>query len=104
MEKEKLLEKLEQLQERIEAWIQINGYGNLSNYKERKNKDGKVVWKQSDWEFVDGFYNAIYNDDEFWYSKDTLKELNRIWKRYIPYPDVNLWTEFMKDISWLETQ
>ena len=43
MEKEKLLEKLEQLQERIEAWIQINGYGNLSNYKERKNKDGKVV-------------------------------------------------------------
>ena len=85
MEKEKLLEKLEQLQERIEAWIQINGYGNLSNYKERKNKYGAVVWNQTDWEFVDGFYNALYNDDEFWYNKDMLKNLNRMWKKYNTY-------------------
>ena len=85
MNKEVLLNRLKQLLERIEVWITKNGYRNLSNYKERKNEDGEVVWRQSDWEFVDGFYNALYNDDEFWYNKDMLKNLNRMWKRYNTY-------------------
>ena len=85
MNKEVLLKKLKQLLERIEVWITKNGYRNLSNYKERKNEDGEVVWRQSDWEFVDGFYNALYNDDEFWYNKDMLKNLNRMWKKYNTY-------------------
>ena len=85
MNKEVLLKRLKQLLERIEVWITKNGYRNLSNYKERKNEDGEVVWRQSDWEFVDGFYNALYNDDEFWYNKDMLKNLNRMWKKYNTY-------------------
>ena len=85
MEKEKLLKRLKQLLERIEVWITKNGYRNLDNYKERKNKYGAVVWNQTDWEFVDGFYNALYNDDEFWYNKDMLKNLNRLWKKYNIY-------------------
>ena len=85
MNKEVLLNRLKQLLERIEVWITKNGYRNLSNYKERKNEDGEVVWRQSDWEFVDGFYNALYNDDEFWYNKDMLKNLNRMWKKYNTY-------------------
>ena len=85
MKKKVLLNRLKQLLERIEVWITKNGYRNLSNYKERKNEDGEVVWRQSDWEFVDGFYNALYNDDEFWYNKDMLKNLNRMWKKYNTY-------------------
>ena len=83
--REILLNKLERLQERIEAWIEKNGYKNLDNHIERMNKYGVVVWKQTDWEFVDGFYNAIYNGDEFWYSRDTLKNLNRMWDQYNTY-------------------
>ena len=85
MNKEVLLNRLKQLLERIEVWITKNGYKNLSNYKERMNKYGVVVWNQTDWEFVDGFYNAIYNGDEFWYSRDTLKNLNRMWDQYNTY-------------------
>ena len=85
MKKKVLLNRLKQLLERIEVWITKNGYRNLDNYKERKNKYGAVVWNQTDWEFVDGFYNALYNDDEFWYNKDMLKNLNRMWKKYNTY-------------------
>ena len=85
MKKKVLLNRLKQLLERIEVWITKNGYRNLSNYKERKNKYGAVVWNQTDWEFVDGFYNALYNDDELWYNKDMLKNLNRLWKKYNIY-------------------
>ena len=85
MNKEVLLKKLKQLLERIEVWIEKNDYKNLDNHIERMNKYGVVVWKQTDWEFVDGFYNALYNDDEFWYSRDTLKNLNRMWDQYNTY-------------------
>ena len=70
------------LRTRIEKWCEKNGYENMSNVAERKNKDGKVVWKRSDWEFVDDMHNLIYNDEEYYYTKDTFRELNKMWKKY----------------------
>jgi len=67
---------------RIEDWCEKNGYENMSNVAERKNKDGEVVWKRSDWEFVDDMHNLIYNDEEYYYTKDTFRELNKMWKKY----------------------
>ena len=94
------------LRERIEAWAHDNGFKNLGNISEKKNADGKVVWRRSHWEYVDDMHNALYNDDEYWYDEKTLKELNRLWKKYAPHPDVNLWTELVGspwDIEKLET-
>ena len=85
MNKEVLLNKLKQLLERIEVWITKNGYRNLSNQSENKDVDGKVVWRRTHWEYVDDMHNALYNDDEYYYDKKTLKELNRLWKKYNTY-------------------
>ena len=35
------------------------------------------------------------NESKYYYDKKTLKELNRLWKKYAPHPDVNLWTELV---------
>ena len=67
---------------RIEDWCEKNGYENMGNYVERKNSDGKIVWKRSDWEHVDALHNTILNDDTVIYTKSTLEELNKMWKRY----------------------
>ena len=56
------------LRTRIEKWCEKNGYENMNNVAERKNKDGKVVWKRSDWEHVDDMHNLIYNDEEYYYT------------------------------------
>ena len=67
---------------RIEDWCENYGYENMDNYAERKNSDGKIVWKRSDWEHVDALYNTVYNDDTVIYTKGTLEQLNEIWKKY----------------------
>ena len=85
MNKEVLLEKLVMLRERIEAWADKNGFKNLGNISEKKDADGKVVWRRSHWEYVDDMHNALYNEDEYWYDEKTLKKLNRLWKRYNIY-------------------
>ena len=54
----------------------------MGNYVERKNSDGKIAWKRSDWEHVDTLHNTILNDDTVIYTKDTFKQLNEIWKKY----------------------
>ena len=95
MNKKVLLEKLVRLRKRIEAWADKNGFKNLGNISEKKDADGKVVWRRTHWEYVDDMHNALYNDDEYWYDEKTLKELNRLWKKYAPHPDVNLWTELV---------
>ena len=106
MNKKVLLEKLVRLRKRIEAWALENRFENLGNISEKKDADGKVVWRRTHWEYVDDMHNALYNDDEYWYDEKTLKELNRLWKKYAPHPDVNLWTELVGshwDIEKLET-
>ena len=85
LDKEILLKKLVKLRKRIEAWTDVNGFGNQSNQSERKNKDGEVVWKRTDWEYVDDMHNTLYNDHELWCDKEVLKNLNRLWKRYNTY-------------------
>ena len=77
------------LRTRIEKWCEKNGYENMSNVAERKNKKGEVVWKRSDWEHVDSIHNLIYNDEEYYYTKDTFRELNKMWKRY----ELNDWND-----------
>lgn len=59
----------------------------MDNYTERLDKEGKVGWKVTDWEFVDNMYNTIYNDNEFGYDGYTLKKLNEMWDRYRPYDE-----------------
>ena len=54
----------------------------MGNYVERKNSNKDIVWKRSDWEHVDALHNTILNDNTVIYAKRTLKELNKIWKKY----------------------
>ena len=82
MKKEILLNKLKFLRIRIEDWCKINGDDSMGNYIERKNSDEKIVWKRSDWEYVDALHNTILNDDTVIYTKPTLQQLNKIWKKY----------------------
>ena len=77
------------LRTRIEEWCNVHGYDKMDNVAERKNKKGKVVWKRSDWEHVDDMYNLIYNDEEYYYTKDTFSELNKMWKRY----ELDVWNK-----------
>ncbi len=85
MKNKTLLKKLEVLRLRIETWCTINGYEAMDNYSERLDKYGNVIWKLTDWEFVDNMHNTIYNDHDFGYDGDLLKRLNKMWKRYRPY-------------------
>ena len=75
-------EKLLRLRSRFEDWTSINGWEYQDNQAERKNKDGEVVWKRGDWEFVDDMYGIIINGGEFWWDKETYKKFNKLWKRY----------------------
>jgi hypothetical protein len=76
-------EKLLRLRCRIEDWTSLNDWSAQDNKSERKNKDGEVVWKRSDWEYVDSMYSIILNGDEcsHW-DRNMFKEFNRMWKRY----------------------
>ena len=54
----------------------------MGNYVERKNSNKDIVWKRSDWEHVDALHNTILNDNTVIYTKPTLEQLNKIWKKY----------------------
>ena len=82
-----LLQKLLLLRSRIEDWTIEHGWENMGNHKETKNKDGTVIWKLSDWEFVDNMYGAVYNGpggfgNDYSFNRDTVKTWNRMWKKY----------------------
>ena len=87
IERKLLLEKLLRLRSRIEDWTRVHGWNKMDNHKERKNIEGKVVWKLSDWEFVDNMYKAVYNGpdgfgNDYSFNKNTVKTWNKMWKRY----------------------
>jgi len=87
IERKLLLEKLLRLRSRIEDWTRVHGWNKMDNHKERKNIEGKVVWKLSDWEFVDNMYKAVYNGpdgfgNDYSFNKDTVKTWNKMWRRY----------------------
>ena len=112
IERKILLENLLRLRSRIEDWTQIHGWKNMDNHKETKNKDGKVVWKLSDWEFVDNMYCAVVNGpngfgNDYSFNKDTVKTWNRLWKRYkVEFPhhveNANLESEWeqLQQMDW----
>jgi hypothetical protein len=81
--RETILEKLDSLKERIEDWAAINGYGNLDNSDERKsNETGELIWRRTDWEYVDDTYGLMINDESFYPGKECFKKMNVMWKKY----------------------
>ena len=113
IERKLLLENLLRLRSRIEDWTIINGGENMDYHKEKKNKQGRVVWKLSDWEFVDSMYGAVYNGDggfgnDYSFNKDTVKTWNKMWKKYkldIPIErNLNLESEWeaIQQMEWVE--
>jgi len=100
-----LLEKLLLLRCRIEDWTHIHGWENMDNYREQKNKDGKIVFKISDWEYVDNVYNAAYNDWKLKCTKWQVVEWNEMWKKYKidePIKNYNLEPEWeqIQQMDW----
>ena len=113
IERKLLLENLLRLRSRIEDWTIINGWGNMDNHKEKKNKQGRVVWKLSDWEFVDNMYCTVINSkkgfgNDYSFDKDTVKTWNKMWKKYkldIPIErNLNLESEWeaIQQMEWVE--
>ena len=113
IERKKLLEKLLLLRSRIEDWTRVHGWDKMDNHKEKKDKQGRVVWKLSDWEFVDSMYGAVYNGDggfgnDYSFNKDTVKTWNKMWKKYkldIPIErNLNLESEWeaIQQMEWVE--
>ena len=112
IERKILLENLLRLRSRIEDWTEVHGWENMNNYKETKNKDGSIVWKLSDWEFVDGMYGAVYNGsngfgNDYSFNTDTVKAWNKMWKRYkVEFPhhaeNANLESEWeaIQQMDW----
>ena len=106
----KLAEKLLLLRSRIEDWTHIHGWENMDNRTVRKNKEGSIVWKQTDWEFVDNMYCAVINSKkgfgtDYSFNKDTVKTWNKMWHRYkidVPIENANLkpdW-EQLQQMDW----
>ena len=113
IERKELMEKLLRLRCRIEDWTHVHGWKNMDNVKETKNKGGTVVWKLSDWEFVDNMYGAVYNGpggfgNDYSFNKDTVKTWNKMWKRYkVEFPhyveNANLDSEWeaIQQMDWM---
>ena len=81
--RETILEKLGSLKERIEDWAAINGYDKLDNSDERKsNETGELIWRRTDWEYVDDTYGLMINDESFYPGKECFKKMNVMWKKY----------------------
>ena len=106
----KIAEKLLLLRSRIEDWTHIHGWDNMDNHTVRKNKEGSIVWKQTDWEFVDNMYCAVINSKkgfgtDYSFNKDTVKTWNKMWHRYkidVPIENANLkpdW-EQLQQMDW----
>ena len=93
IKQEIFLERLEALRTRIEKWCSEFGYDNQDNYAETKNDEGEIVWFKSDWDYVDGMHNTVYNShhhregkdgfgNDYSYNDETLKRFNKMWRRY----------------------
>ena len=82
IDRESLLDKIKRLRDRISSWCKINGYENMGNTNEHRADDGEIIWKQSDWEYVDDTYNQIVNNESYTPYKVTLKKMNVLWRKY----------------------
>ena len=75
--------KITLLRERIEAWSSKHGYGNMDNAEETRNEDtGEIIWRRTDWEYVDDTYNHYINDKDYNPYPATFIKMNELWKKY----------------------
>ena len=74
--------KITLLRERIEAWSHKHGYENLDNAEETRNDDDEIIWRRTDWEYVDDTYNHYINDEDYNPYPATLQKMNKLWKKY----------------------
>ena len=77
-----IAQKLLRLRSRIEDWASLNGYENIGNQNIRRDADDNIVWKRSDWEFVDDMYSIVINNGEIHWNKDTYHQFNDLWNYY----------------------
>ena len=77
-----IAKKITLLRERIEAWSSEYGYGKMDNAEETRNDNGEIIWRRTDWEFVDDTYNHYINDKDYSPYPATLIKMNQLWKRY----------------------
>ena len=78
-----LTKKIKWCRDMIEVYCNANGYGKMKNYKEVKSKkDDRYTWHYSDWEFVDDQYGHMVNDNAHMPSKQILRDINNIHKKY----------------------
>ena len=77
-----IAKKITQLRERIEWWSHKNGYENMDNEAETRNKDGEIIWKRTDREYVDDTYNHYINDKDYIPRPATLIKMNELWIKY----------------------
>jgi hypothetical protein len=82
IDRESLLDKIKRLRDRISSWCKINGYENMGNTNETRNNAGEIVWKRSDWEYVDDTHKQIINNESYKPYSATLIKMNALWKKY----------------------
>jgi hypothetical protein len=82
IDRETLIVKIKRLRDRISSWCKINGYENMGNVNEHRDDKGRLIWKQSDWEYVDDTHNQIINNENYKPYLTTLKKMNALWKKY----------------------
>ena len=77
-----ITKKIEALRTRIENYCNENGYDKMGNQIERKNEEGTIYYKLSDWEFVDDTYANMINLDNFLPHPNSFIKMNKLWKKY----------------------
>ena len=77
-----LINKIKRLRHRISSWCATNGYENMGNDYEHRDDKGRIIWKQSDWEYVDDTHKQIINNESYKPYSATLKKMNTLWKKY----------------------
>ena len=81
----------------------------MDNWVERKTANDEVIYKKTDWEYVDDMFGLIINNYEInqLNHRDTYERLNNMWKRYevdvtLVKPNANLepdW-EQLQSMNW----
>jgi len=77
-----LINKIKRLRHRISSWCATNGYENMGNDYEHRDDKGRIIWKQSDWEYVDDTHKQIINNESYKPYSATLIKMNKLWKKY----------------------
>ena len=77
-----IAKKITLLRERIETWSHKYGYENMDNVNETRDDKGRLIWRRTDWEYVDAAYNHYINDKDHTPYTATLIKMNALWKRY----------------------